>query len=269
MSFSDSAGVSLLESVLQKRSDEKGSVLPTHTRLILAFRRSADITDEVTASFFHQIQTSEPGASGMVLLQTKSVLAYIECSPESTNILFQRIQNELTLINSRISHNNSDVSTTLTHAFTDARIVCQVEDCPNKKLFTRLFIESIDPSYNEEAASAATATPTMTPAAATNEVEGEAPQIISATLTKALFSACRAASQLSSIELQNEFVRNLPRSAPSLTGTVFLNDERIAAIAVASKLMTCAQWIKLFVESFTIDGSLETTLPLPPKPIYA
>jgi hypothetical protein len=45
----------------------------------------------------------------------------------------------------------------------------------------------------------------MTPAAATNEVEGEAPQIISATLTKALFSACRAASL--SLKAINQFLK--------------------------------------------------------------
>jgi len=273
-SSSDSAGVSLLETVLQRRSDEKGSVQATYTRMILAFKRSVDIADEVAASFFHQLQTAEPSATGMILLQTKSILAFIECSPESTSMLIQLVQNELnssTSSSSSSSRKSNSGASLLTHAFTDARVVCQVEDCPTRKFFSKLFIESIDPSHTSSSESdAAAAAPTMSATAAANEVEGEAPQIISASLAKALITACRtASSELPTPELQNEFIRNLPRSAPSLTGTVYLNDERVAAIATASKLMTCEQWIRLFTEPCAIDGSSETTLPLQPKPVYA
>jgi hypothetical protein len=276
MSSSDSAGVSLLETVLQRRSDEKGSVQATYTRMVLAFKRSVDIADEVAASFFHQLQTAEPSATGMILLQTKSILAFIECSPESTSMLIQLVQNELnsstssSSSSSRKSNSGANSASLLTHAFTDARVVCQVEDCPTRKLFSKLFIESIDPSHTTSSESDAAAAPTMSATAAANEVEGEAPQIISASLAKALITACRtASSELPTPELQNEFIRNLPRSAPSLTGTVYLNDERVAAIATASKLMTCEQWIRLFTEPCAIDGSSETTLPLQPKPVYA
>ena len=276
-SSSDSAGVSLLETVLQKRSDEKGSLQATYTRMILAFKRSVDIADEVAASFFHQLQTAEPSATGMILLQTKSILAFIECSPESISMLIQLVQNELNPATSSSSSSRSSSrksnsgASLLTHAFTDARVVCQVEDCPTKKLFSKLFIESIDPSHTtSEGSGSDAAAPTMSATAAANEVEGEAPQIISATLAKALITASRTASSESPTpELQNEFIRNLPRSAPSLIGTVYLNDERVAAIATASKLMTCEEWIRLFTEPCAIDGSSETTLPLQPKPVYA
>jgi len=243
--MSDSAGVSLLETILQKRANSKKSVLPTCTRLLLALKRSSDISDEITASFFHHLQSSEPSATGMVLLNgPKSVLAVLECTPEAVTSLLQRLSFDLiyttnnTNNNTAIGNNKSNLS----YAFTDARILSQIEDCPIH-FFSRLFIESIDPLHGDGGDS--TISPTMTSTAAITEIESEAPQIIAASLSKAIFSTCQAIYEVSTVEEQNDFIRKLPKSSISLSGTVYLNDERVAAIASASKLMTCSEWLQL------------------------
>jgi hypothetical protein len=275
--MSDSAGVSLLETILQKRANSQNSVLPTCTRLILALKRSIDISDEITASFFHQLQSFEPSATGMVLLNgPKSVLAVLECSPEAIMMILQQLSIDLLYTNNK---NNGTTTTSignntatnnnksnLFYAFTDARIVCQIDDCPIH-FFSRLFIESIDPLHGD--GGDVTISPLMTPIAAMNEIEGEAPQIIASSLSKVIFSTCQHISELSSFEEQNEYIRKLPKSSSILSGTVYLNDERIAAIATASKLMTCKEWLQLFCDEYVPSTTSDATLPLPPKPIYA
>jgi len=274
----DSAGVSLLETILQKRANSKNSVLPTCTRLILALKRSIDISDEITASFFHQLQSIEPSATGMVLLNgPKSVLAVLECTPEAITMIIQQLSIDLLCTNNKIngitttSIGNSTTATNnnksnLSYAFTDARIVSQIEDCPHH-FFSRLYIESIDPLHGD--GGDITISPIMTPIAAMNEIESEAPQIISASLSTAIFSTCQMISELSSVEEQNDYIRKLPKSSSILSGTVYLNDERIAAIAIASKFMTPPEWLQLFCEQYVPSTSSDATLPLPPQPIYA
>jgi hypothetical protein len=259
------AGLSLLDAVLQQRARANGVVDKTSSRLLLAARRPAgaggaeDGDAPVAELHLSALAEIEPDATGLVLVQERSFLSLVECSPEAAALLVRRLAREAAAAAAATAG-----GAPTRRRLTDARVVAMAEDCP-QRLFAQLFVQRLPPPAAEPSPQAA--------AAAAAELEAEAPHEASAALFRAVLAFARGVAEAGAAPAQQApLVEQLALGAAGGPAAAALcaaaSDDRLAAFAGASKLTSLAQWLALFDAPLAVDSSAEASLPLPAKVLY-
>lgn len=245
------AGLSYLDTVLSQTADASGVVPKTCTRIFLVQKlnrstASPSVLDTYFKNYFAEV---EADATGIVVIQSSSMWALLECSPESVAGVLRRMHEEIQKSSSSSSSSlTSSSSSSSSLGIQDGRIVGVTEDCPHR-LFDQLYCTSANPA-NENIP----------------DLEAENPVTLSTTLYRSILTF-----GYNVMDAPNQNLRSIDIITKSMAEPQTYNlpsDERCQAIATLSKLMTINEWLHAYDQPLSIDATTESVYPLPIRTVY-